>query len=87
MGNSYSSSSTEIINTIEEIFDENNNNTDNQNNNETSSEKIIDRFLKLEKVLREKENHFFHQYTPYIEDEPKNYCISFIYLLLSKKLR
>jgi len=79
MGNSYSSSSTEIIDTIKEIFDENNNNNENQNNNETSSKKIIDRFLELETVLRDKENPFFHQYTPYIEDKPENYCISFIY--------
>ena len=86
MGNSYSSSSTEIIDTIEEIFDENNNETDNQNNNnenqnnnETSSQKIIDAFLKLEKKLRDPENPYFGPYIPYIEDKPKNYCISFIY--------
>ena len=113
MGNSYSSSSTEIIDTIKDIFDENNNNTDNQNNNNnenqtnnnnenknnnktvinnnynnenennknTSSERIIDEFLKLEKELRDSENnyHFFGPYKLYTEDKPKNYCISFIY--------
>ena len=59
MGNSYSSSSTEIINTIVEIFDENNNNTENQNKNKTSSEIIIHKFLKLEKELRDLDNPFF----------------------------
>lgn len=79
MGNSYSSSSTEIINTIVEIFDENNNNTENQNKNKTSSQIIIHKFLKLEKELRDLDNLFFGPYTPYIEDKPKNYCISFTY--------
>ena len=37
MGNSYSSSSIDIIHTIQEIFEENNNNTENENqtNNKT----------------------------------------------------
>lgn len=119
MGNSYSSSSTDIIDTIQEIFEENNNNTENENqtnnnnenqtnnnnknqtnyNNETKnnnktvknnnynkgknkktlSETIIDKFLKLEKILRDPEHPFFGPYKPYTEDKPKNYFISFIY--------
>lgn len=70
MGNTYSHSYTEIIEDINSIFY--------PNHSEDNEKPIIEEFNKLEKTERLMDG-FHGPYTPYVESEVKNYCISFTY--------